>query len=188
VSVINHPVAEELFQLAIERGFPHCTLLNTAANQINLSEARIRALETDIADVAKINVDLIKRNRALEEALEAAAGLRESDLDGADIYVHQWRNLLGSIPKPPATVSNDQTIIGSEAETPVRQVHSKSEHKRLTALGVECVVTPKETKGEPPTWEDLRGAAPDATGSLSSEAFVRKSRNEWDKETKGEAT
>jgi hypothetical protein len=33
-------------------------------------------------------------------------------------------------------------------ETPVRQVHSKSEHKRLTALGVECVVAPAETKGD----------------------------------------
>ena len=44
-----------------------------------------------------------------------------------------------------------------------------------------------ETKGEPPTWEDLRGAAPDATGSLSSEAFVRQSRNEWGKETKGDS-
>ena len=33
-------------------------------------------------------------------------------------------------------------------ETPVRKVHSKSEHKRLAALGVESVVTSKETKGE----------------------------------------
>lgn len=29
------------------------------------------------------------------------------------------------------------------------------------------------------TWEDLRGAAPDATGELSSEAFVRELRNDW---------
>jgi hypothetical protein len=32
------------------------------------------------------------------------------------------------------------------AETPVRQAHSKSEYKRLTALGVEC--TAPETKGD----------------------------------------
>lgn len=32
---------------------------------------------------------------------------------------------------------------------------------------------------ELPDWEDLRGCAPDATGALSSEAFVRKLREEW---------
>jgi len=32
---------------------------------------------------------------------------------------------------------------------------------------------------ELPTWEDLRGRAPDATGGLSSEAFVRALRNGW---------
>lgn len=32
---------------------------------------------------------------------------------------------------------------------------------------------------ELPTWEDLRGRAPDATGSLSSEAFVRELRDAW---------
>lgn len=32
---------------------------------------------------------------------------------------------------------------------------------------------------ELPTWEDLRGRAPDATGDLSSEAFVRELRNAW---------
>ena len=33
---------------------------------------------------------------------------------------------------------------------------------------------------ESPTWEDLRGSAPEATGNLSSEKFVRKLRDEWD--------
>lgn len=32
----------------------------------------------------------------------------------------------------------------------------------------------------PPDWEDLRGCAPDATGTLSSEAFVRKIRDSWE--------
>jgi hypothetical protein len=32
---------------------------------------------------------------------------------------------------------------------------------------------------ELPTWEDLRGRAPDATGTLSSEAFVRELRDAW---------
>jgi hypothetical protein len=33
---------------------------------------------------------------------------------------------------------------------------------------------------ESPTWEDLWGRAPDATGTLSSEAFVRELRDAWD--------
>jgi hypothetical protein len=31
-----------------------------------------------------------------------------------------------------------------------------------------------------PDWEDLRGRAPDATGALSSEAFVRELRDAWE--------
>lgn len=34
-------------------------------------------------------------------------------------------------------------------------------------------------ESELPDWEDLRGRAPDATGELSSEAFVRELRNGW---------
>ena len=34
--------------------------------------------------------------------------------------------------------------------------------------------------GELPDWEDLRGRAPGATGSLSSEAFIRELRDAWD--------
>lgn len=33
----------------------------------------------------------------------------------------------------------------------------------------------------PSLWDRLRGAAPDATGNLSSEAFVRAQRKEWDR-------
>jgi hypothetical protein len=36
-------------------------------------------------------------------------------------------------------------------------------------------------KGDTPSWESLRGVAPDATGDLSSEAFIRQQRDEWDK-------
>jgi hypothetical protein len=34
-------------------------------------------------------------------------------------------------------------------------------------------------ESELPTWDDLRGRAPDATGELSSEAFVRELRDGW---------
>lgn len=32
---------------------------------------------------------------------------------------------------------------------------------------------------DPPTWDDIRGRAPEATGGLSSEAFVRELRDDW---------
>lgn len=31
-----------------------------------------------------------------------------------------------------------------------------------------------------PDWDDLCGVAPDATGDLSSEEFIRRQRDEWD--------
>ena len=87
MSVINHPVAEELFQLAIERGFPHCTLLNTAANQINLSEARIRALKAELQgtkdelySVDKAAKQLGERAAKLEAALSEATWLLREDV------------------------------------------------------------------------------------------------------------
>jgi hypothetical protein len=40
-------------------------------------------------------------------------------------------------------------------------------------------IDPFPPEEELPTWEDLRGLAPDATSGLSSEAFVRELRNAW---------
>jgi hypothetical protein len=65
--------------------------------QYNALQSRLALLEEMGAECAqdwqKIE-RLLARISALKDALEAAAGLRESDLDGADIYVHQWRQLL----------------------------------------------------------------------------------------------
>ena len=41
-------------------------------------------------------------------------------------------------------------------------------------------IEPFPPDDELPTWEDLRGRAPDATGALSSEAFVRELRDAWE--------
>lgn len=41
-----------------------------------------------------------------------------------------------------------------------------------------AALTPHTEEGTP-DWDDLRGVAPDATGDLSSEAFIRKQRDEW---------
>lgn len=37
----------------------------------------------------------------------------------------------------------------------------------------------RELADDAPDWDDLRGRAPDATGDLSSEAFVRELRSGW---------
>lgn len=52
--------------------------------------------------------------------------------------------------------------------------HNLPEHALARkALGAE--------KPSLPDWEELRGAAPNATGDLTSEEFVRESRAEWDR-------
>lgn len=37
----------------------------------------------------------------------------------------------------------------------------------------------KLTENNLSSWEDLKGIAPDATGELLSEEFIRNLRNEW---------
>jgi hypothetical protein len=41
-------------------------------------------------------------------------------------------------------------------------------------------IDPFPPEDELPSWDDLRGRAPDATGIVSSEAFVRRLRDAWD--------
>lgn len=41
-------------------------------------------------------------------------------------------------------------------------------------------VVPFPPESEIPDWEDIRGLAPDATGQLSSEAFIRELRDAWE--------
>jgi len=67
-------------------------------------KTRIRQLEDSAAhwehkyaNARQYNRNLEERCQQLEAALEAAAGLRESDLDGADLYVHRWRQLLAGV-------------------------------------------------------------------------------------------
>ncbi len=54
----------------------------------------------------------------------------------------------------------------------------KKWYKFPYAISVKRIV-PHRHDGELANLDDLRGAAPDATGDLSSEAFVRKLRDEW---------
>jgi hypothetical protein len=54
--------------------------------------------------------------------------------------------------------------------------HGASFPYAIAVTGIDAF-PPEE---ELPTWEDLRGRAPDATGTLSSEAFVRELRDAWE--------
>jgi hypothetical protein len=41
-------------------------------------------------------------------------------------------------------------------------------------------IVPFPPESEIPDWDDIRGLAPDATGKLSSEAFIRELRDAWE--------
>ena len=54
---------------------------------------------------------------------------------------------------------------------------------QLARICRSCGVEPDEEEPEAiPDWDDIRGKAPDATGGLPSEEFVRRLRDEWDEE------
>jgi hypothetical protein len=56
---------------------------------------------------------------------------------------------LGKLVAAPQSHNSKPPVDESEKDRHIREVHSKSEYKRLTALGVECVVkSAAETKGD----------------------------------------
>lgn len=63
-----------------------------------------------------------------------------------------------------------------EIGTPTDNVRRRAYIEQGFMLGLAAVTEHQWTRVD---WEDLRGCAPDATGNLSSEAFVRQLRDEW---------
>lgn len=62
------------------------------------------------------------------------------------------------------------------------EVSGTLKYRHGAAFPYEIAVTaidPFPAEEDLPTWDDLRGLAPDATGSLMSEAYVRELRNAW---------
>jgi hypothetical protein len=89
---------------------------------------RVRELEAqNAALLADVNQDegYERLKEALREGAELLHAFTPPGTPAVDAFIAKW---------------SDRT-----PQTPIRQVHSKSEYKRLTALGVECVVTEKET-------------------------------------------
>lgn len=116
---------------------------DTLAAELADSQAKQRALVEEVS--------LWKENHKFASKLAddlTQDGIKERD------RIRALEAALREMRKHMSGKSYDTIVLGeiinnalATAETPIRQVHSKSEYKRLTALGVECVVTVPETKG-----------------------------------------
>jgi hypothetical protein len=138
-----------------------------ASRWLASQEDRIALLEADLARCRAANVydgeahrKVAQLEAALRDGAEFLHAFTPAGTPAVDAFIAKWRDFT--------------------SETPVRQVHSKSEHKRLTALGVECVVTPKET--EPSGMDIAQQEADEAAGDNDPRDRVWGSS----KETKGD--
>ncbi len=124
----------------------------------------------------------------LEEALaveDECEGSLEGDLD--QINIHQGANIFHIYPRvgprrvtchfPSRLFDDAVAAVGRRVEvfgTLLYRSHAPFPHQvsvsALDTVGSEADI---------PDWDDLRGRAPDATGALSSEAFVRELRDAW---------
>jgi hypothetical protein len=136
-------------------------------NQFELSEAVTRRVDNALA------VD------------EECSGFIEGHLE--QINIHEGANTFHIYPDvgprkvschfPPSLLDDAVFAVGRRVE-----VTGLLKYRHGAAFPYTVAVTAIESfppDDELPTWEDLRGRAPDATGQLSSEAFVRELRNGW---------
>jgi len=116
---------------------------------------------------------------------EECVGFIEGRLE--QINIHEGANTFHIYPdvgprrvscRFPATLLDDAIYaVGRRVE-----VNGLMKYRQGASFPHEIAVTGIESfppDDELPTWDDLRGRAPDATGELSSEAFVRELRNAW---------
>jgi hypothetical protein len=134
-------------------------------------------------------VDLTPRlAHHLEDALaveDECEGSLEGDLD--QINVHQGANIFHIYPHVgprrvtchfPARLFDDAVAaVGRRIEVyGILKYRSKAPFPhQIDVAGIEAIAPDNEL----PDWEDLRGRASDATGQLSSEAFIRELRDAW---------
>jgi len=119
-------------------------------------------------------------------AEEQCFGTVEGDLD--QINVHKGINIFYIYPQigpnrvkchfPESLLNDAKAAIGFQVAV-VGLLKYQARSNYPNEINVEEIeVYPDET--ELPTMTDLRGLAPNATGELSSEEFVRKLRDAWD--------
>jgi hypothetical protein len=134
-------------------------------------------------------VDLTPRMaHQLEDALaveDECDGSLEGDLD--QINVHQGANIFHIYPHigprrvtchfPPGLLDDAVAAVGRRIEVygSLKYRYRAPFPHQIDVTGIEVLPSDDEL----PDWDDLRGRAPDATGELSSEAFVRGLRDAW---------
>lgn len=126
--------------------------------------------------------------RRVDKALavdEECLGFIEGHLE--QINIHEGANTFHIYPEigakkvschfPHSLLDDAVFAVGRRVEVTgtLKYRHGASFPYAIAVTGIDAF--PPEN--ELPTWEDLRGRAPDATGTLSSEAFVRELRDAW---------
>jgi hypothetical protein len=124
----------------------------------------------------------------LEDALaveDECDGSLEGDLD--QINIHQGANIFHIYPQigPRRVTCHFPTGLFDDAVAAVGrriEVYGTLKYRfrapfphQIDVVAIESVAADSEL----PDWDDLRGRAPDATGKLSSEAFIRELRDAW---------
>lgn len=154
-------------------------LAKPVGNQLQYATLLINDVQYEMNDAVTKRVD-----NALavdEECVGFIEGLLEQ------INIHEGANTFHIYPDvgprkvachfPSALLDDAIYAVGRKVE-----VNGLMKYRQGAAFPHAIVVTSIESfppDDELPTWEDLRGRAPDATGQLSSEAFVRELRNGW---------
>lgn len=157
----------------------------------------IRALARPVGKTVK-NTTLVFNGHSLDltprlsSKVEAALAVDE-ECDGSiegmleQINLHQGANVFHIYPEVgpkkvtcrfPSRLHDDAiSAVGKRVEV-FGALHYRSGANYPHQVAVSQI-EPFPLESELPDWEDLRGRAPDATGELSSEVFVRELRDGW---------
>lgn len=157
----------------------------------------IRALARPVGKVVKnvtlrIGNEILEMNARMVARIDEALAVEdecEGFIEGMleQINLHGGANTFHIFPEigprkvschfPPALIDDAVAAVGRRVE-----VTGTLKYRARASFPHEIAVTSVEAY--PPDadladWEDLRGRAPDATGALSSEAFIREQRDAW---------
>ncbi len=197
------PIAKQRFtgHLVVERLQQVANALATGAD---LSEfdtellENIKGLAAPVGKVVKTST-LIFNGTAFDltprvaQQVEVALAI-EDECDGSiegnldQINIHEGANTFHIYPDigPKRVTCNFPSRLFDDAVAAVGrrvEVYGSLKYRAQAQFPHQISVTAIEAfppDGELPDWDDLRGRAPDATGGLSSEAFIRELRDAWD--------
>ena len=154
-------------------------LAKPVGNQLKSATLLINGSEFELTSEVTRRVD--KALEIEEECIGSIEGLLEQ------INIHEGANTFHIYPEvgprrvschfPNALLDDAIFAVGRKVEVSgvLKYRHAASFPHEVAVTGIDAF----QPDDELPTWDDLRGRAPDATGDLSSEAFVRELRNAW---------